>query len=872
MKKIVSFLFISCFFLGVVLAKQIDEKTAKNAGQQFLANSVNSSTLKNASELLLAYKVSGENDRFSNNALPVVYFYVFNSSDSHGFVIVSGDDRVIPILGYSDQKIFTREELPPHVRAWLDGYKNQIKYAIDNDLVPTEKIRSEWEQLSNNGTSEKFLKKATGVSPLVQTQWDQSPYYNALCPFDNQYGELTVTGCVATAMAQIMKYWNYPENGTGFHSYNTNSYGTLSADFAGTVYQWGAMPNALSGANTAVATLMYHCGVGVDMNYGVGSQGGSSAYMISSQSPVTNCSEYALKNYFGYPTSMQGIDRAGYNESQWTGALKAELDANRPVLYAGFGSGGGHCFVCDGYDQNGFFHFNWGWSGSYDGYFPINALNPGGVGTGGGTGGFNSGHQALIGIQAPGGGGGQTADLKLYGNLTPSAGTIYYGEAFSVTTDILNAGTNNFNGDYCTAVFDNSGAFVDFVEIFSGQSLPAGYHYTNGVTFSSSGLLSMLPGTYYLAVYFKPTGGNWMQVADNGNYINLIQISVINPNDIELYSALNLIPGSTLTQGGAVSVNFDVGNYGTTTFNGILDVSLYNLDGSFAFTINQLTNVSLPPNTHFTNGLTFSNTNLNVEPGTYLLAVQHQRTGENWEITGSTNYQNPIFITVQSADLLVDMYEPDNSVSQAYNLPVSFNGNSAAVNTQGSNCHFGSDYDFYKIELPAGFSYTIAAELFNANHQGKGTYTLAGLYSYSTDGTTWSDAYEGILPNNIVVHNGGTVYFYVSPQFTGETGTYLLSLGLDKNPLGFPDSKMPDQIKVYPVPAKENITIDLNSFTCSVSEIRLINTLGKVVKEYTALSDQDVYNLSVMDLPDGIYFIQLQSDKGVLSKEITIMR
>ena len=163
----------------------------------------------------------------------------------------------------------------------------------------------------------------------------------------------------------------------------------------------------------------------------------------------------------------------------------------------------------------------------------------------------------------------------------------------------------------------------------------------------------MLPGTYYIGIYYKPTGDNWYQVADNGSYTNLVQMTVINPNNIQLYAAMNVTPGTTLSQGEAVSVHLDVANYGTTTFNGKVDVSLYNLDGSWAFTIEEKSNIIMDPNTHFTNGLTFSNSNLGADPGTYLMAVQHQPTGGNWELTGSTtNYQNPIFITVQAAALL----------------------------------------------------------------------------------------------------------------------------------------------------------------------------------------------------------------------------
>jgi hypothetical protein len=868
MKTFITLSLMIMFTIGIALGKQIDENTAKTVGQKFLITKTRSLNFKSSSSLVLAYKaISSESSpRFSS---PEVYFYVFNSVSSRGFVIVAGDDKVIPVLGYSDQKSFDHDNIPAHVAAWLDGYKNQVKYAIDNDLSSTDEIRAEWQTLSTN-SSPGIMKSGSSVSPLLQTTWDQSPYYNALCPYDNQYNERTVTGCVATAMAQVLKFWNYPATGSGFHSYNSNNYGTLSADFGSTTYQWGSMPNSVSGPNDAVATLMYQCGISVDMNYGVGSQGGSGAYVISSQSPVTHCSEYALKTYFGYPSTLQGLDRSAYSESQWVSLLKTELDASRPVIYAGFGTGGGHCFVCDGYDQNDYFHFNWGWSGYYDGYFSINALDPGGTGTGGGTGGFNSGHQAIIGVQAPGGGG-QTTSLQLYNSLQPSATTIYYGQAFDIWTDIINSGTNAFSGDYCAAIFDNNAAFVDFVQILTtSDPLPPGYHYTNGLTFSTTGLFSMLPGTYYIAIYYKPTGGNWYQVSDNGGYTNLVQMTVINPNDIELYDAMTVSPGTTLSQDEPVSVHLDVINKGATSFSGILDVSLYNFDGSFAYTIESKTINDLLPNYHFINGLTFSNSSLGAEPGTYLLAIQYQPSGGDWELTGSTYHQNPIFVTVQAPTLQADIYEPNNTIAQAYNLPLNFSGTGATTSTTGSNCHLGEDYDIYKIELPPGYTYNISSNLFDSPTSSQ--YSLDGIYSYTTDGTNWSDTDEGYIDNPIILNDEGTVYFLVSPKYTGTTGTYKFEIYVTRYPLGLEESSIDGQISVYPNPARDNFTIDLSAFKGSAVQIQLLNVLGNKITGLMPIDHKQQVKVPVENLPEGIYFILIQTDKGMISKEIVIRK
>ncbi|MBK8339451.1 MAG: C10 family peptidase [Flavobacteriales bacterium] len=355
-------------------------------------------------------------------------FYRVYDVDGQGFVVVAGDDAVKPILAYSTELPFPSATMPMHVAKWFEGYRSEIRDAVINGAQAVPEVAQSWQELVAGTLTSRTGERA--VNPLMTTLWDQQPHVNALCPGGS------VTGCVATAMAQVMKYHNHPAQGSGFHSYNEAQYGTLSANFGATTYDWGAMPNVVSSPNTAVATLMYHCGVGVDMDY---SPQVSGAWMIESHSPGTNHnSEYALKNYFGYDPSMQGVPRANYSDAQWIGMLKADLDASRPVLYAGFGSGGGHCFVTDGYDNNDFFHFNWGWGGQANGYFEVNALNPGSTGTGGGTGGYNSGQEAIFGITPGGGGGNPTFDMRLYNFVTPSSSTIYYGQGFNITTNILN--------------------------------------------------------------------------------------------------------------------------------------------------------------------------------------------------------------------------------------------------------------------------------------------------------------------------------------------------------------------------------------------------------------------------------------------------
>jgi len=308
-------------------------------------------------------------------------FYVFNFS-AGGFIIVSADDAAIPVLGYSENGTYNENTLPVQMTDWLEDYSAEIKYIIDQKIDNTQTL-IEWSKILS--TSIPAITKV--VTPLCLTSWNQDCYYNQLCPTATGGPcNKVYAGCVATAMAQIMKKWNWPATGTGSHSYTHATYGTLSANFGTTTYNWANMPaNLVSGSTTAqktaVATLIYHCGVSVDMDY---DPSGSGAY----SQIVPN----ALINYFGYKNTAQDVYLADYTTTNWRNLLKAELDAGRPIQYSGSTGSMGHAFVCDGYNASNQFHFNWGWSGYDDGYFAIGALNPTGYQ-------FNTDNMAIIGIE-----------------------------------------------------------------------------------------------------------------------------------------------------------------------------------------------------------------------------------------------------------------------------------------------------------------------------------------------------------------------------------------------------------------------------------------------------------------------------------------
>lgn len=307
-------------------------------------------------------------------------YYVFNI-DSVGYVIVSGAKSTLPILGYSEESPFYATEIPDAMHAYLGTMKGQIQDALKH-TKPTSQIQQMRRQVLE-GTSQD-LRVSRAVAPLLgRIKWNQRPYYNAYCPSG------TPVGCVATATSQIMKYYEYPDRGQGEHAYRS-AYGVLSFNYNYNI-PWDNMPaERLTSPNRDVAYFSYGVAVALDMGFG---PNGSGTWQWKVPA--------ALKAYYKYPDDVANRDRANYTDNQWKAMLRREIDAGRPVQYCGGGNGGAHSFVCDGYTDTGYFHFNWGWGGMSDGYFLVDALNPGSLGTGGGGGGYNWNQSIVINFAPP---------------------------------------------------------------------------------------------------------------------------------------------------------------------------------------------------------------------------------------------------------------------------------------------------------------------------------------------------------------------------------------------------------------------------------------------------------------------------------------
>jgi hypothetical protein len=279
-----------------------------------------------------------------------------------GFVIVSGDDNAYPIIGYSFNSIFDLENIPPQLKDWLTSASLSIENA--KHLKRNNSYNYLWEKLLNKNEVNNMQKQSLlNVNPLLTTKWDQGENYNNYCPV-SIYGPggHCVTGCVATAMAQVMKFHNYPEVGQDSMYYNS-----VYEVFQNTYYRWSEMTTqANTTSGDAISKLIFHCGITVNMNYGPTESGTSTSYVPN-----------ALINYFKYHPSADFVQRENFTDKNWDVLIRDNLDLTQPVLYSGYGSGG-HAFVCDGYQDTCYYHFNWGWSGYGDGYYFYNNLSPAG--------------------------------------------------------------------------------------------------------------------------------------------------------------------------------------------------------------------------------------------------------------------------------------------------------------------------------------------------------------------------------------------------------------------------------------------------------------------------------------------------------------
>lgn len=820
-------------------AKEISASQARSAAIAFL-HQHNTDPLRSLTppDLTLVTGVFGpasSNEgplRHSGSQVPELYLFLINGSE--GFVLVSGDDAAIPIPGYSlTEGIDTTLALPPNLKQWMEGYREQIRLIRRQNLTPLPEIRALW-----RGEYGDLRSAREPVEPMLTARWDQMDYYNEACPFDEEYNSRSLVGCVAVAVGQVMRYWEYPVRGVGMHSYEHPKYGLLKADFGAKNYLWNQMPDNLTSPNSEVATLLYHLGVSVNMSYATAEEGGSGAQIASEVHTIDHPDILvALTAYFGYSSMAKRASRSQYTDTDWQTMMREEMEAGRPVIYGGGGDDYGHAFVCDGFNGEGYFHMNWGWSGIYNGYFLLDALNPLIDFP------FNTRHQAIVSLCPADPHNDPFPVLSSFSETSP----VSYNYNFTLSATLKNEGEKALEGDLGVAMFNADYSLVDIAGMKSGQRLEPDAQKT--LSFAVEPLAAMIPGFYRTFLAWRPEGADWRIISagtDASHEADFGTIEVTNENTIAL--SMPILPRrQPPLADSTLSVGLNVRNLSQEAFKGLLSLSVYTREGIFIATVEEKQGLSLPAQSTFPDTLYFTNSHIPLEPGSYLLKLSHKRNGSVWELTGSSHLgTNPAMIRIVEQPPVSDRYETNDILPEATNLPVEFVSNRAGASTPGSNFHIASDIDNYRVELEPGYEYRVKTTLHDIVYNTSGKiFSADGCFVYSTDGINWSEIIDDKPSDERLFPEGTPLYIQAMPVSERGIGSYRLDIDIVRRRTLPAEPADDSKITVFPNPFTDYVTL---SSPDDITEYKIFSPEGELLT-----TDRPGTSRVLIDLPDKGY-------------------
>lgn len=559
-------------------------------------------------------------------------FYVFDKP-AGGYIILSADDRLAQLLADVDNGSFDYASLPENLRWWLSEYSREIGWYLSQPESETTKAEMAKASMKDNRVP---------IDPLLETKWDQNAPYNNLCPMSGD--TRSMTGCVATAMAQIMKFHEWPAvHGYGSHTYYDNGR-RITYDFENSVFDWANMLDCYSGIlatddqKRAVANLMLACGVSVDMGYDAEASGAFSMNIAP-----------AMRTFFGYADCTSSQKRDTYSLWEWEELMYEEMAAFRPVCYSGVGKLGGHQFVIDGYRGESLFHVNWGWNGLSNGYFRLTSLNPPGLGIGGGGGSFDYYQEAVLRICKPD----QAGDMKPFcpiyirGNMTVQRVTDYGDQGNMINLNfqrgaMYGAVYEDYPGTFGLILRDDHENEIGFYEIEDITFPASTTGDINGLA-SVSGVMAPVttPGTYRVYPGFRPEGADYYdQIPVYNGYNQYIMLTVSDDlrmsfvsnglKDLPELEIMNLVIPNEIRQGVETKFLVDALN-GSTQYDGM--ISLYILTDEERDLLVSSANFNIEP--YIYNLYEFPVT-FDVEPGEYQVYVTdtlNRRISSNFPIT-----------------------------------------------------------------------------------------------------------------------------------------------------------------------------------------------------------------------------------------------
>lgn len=858
MKKTVLFIMAVAIALGTAFAGPVDVNTAKSLGQKFLQTKTEQAE---RTDLQLYYTVK------SDNGTPCAY--VFNLGNE-GFVIVAASDNVRPILGYSYEGPFDASN--PHNGAMymLETYKNSISYAIAENIKATPEIAAQWESLRSYGRLSN--KRGNKVGPLVQTKWDQNNPYNLYAPAtqggESGSGGRCYAGCVATAMGQVMKFWNHPIQGEGSHGYNCVGYGPTYyqygyqyANFGATTYDWENMPRKITTGSPqeqieAVATLLYHCGVATDMVYDFDGSGTYSDIVPG-----------AMASYFDYDYCVKR-SRSSYSLVNWVNMLKAEFDLGRPVYYSGQGEDGGHAFVADGYDEDDFISFNFGWSGSNDNFYAVDAIE------------YHSQAAAIFNY----------VPSSVYVNTAQAPGNVTAVKASDIAQSATISWTNpnKFVNNQNLTSIDQMVVTRDGIVIYTSESATPGatmsfvddnvpcfstfeyrvYAVVNGVR-GAAGVAteSFGPTCQWKAVIQATAIQGWksgyVHVYDGaGREITSFTMTSNNPQTINLDLTLGRVRFAWKEGTDAVDLAIKLKN--------AQNEEVYNFNGNSA---------DLPQG-YFFEGNNGCSGGVQCEiPGELFTEVIDGKVSLSWEGVSDPSYGYNIYrdgylFELAQTNSFVDEYAELGG--HCYQVCVLCDGGESemtneACGTAGEGCEEG--YNLW-YEWQSNFKPLLTWE---PPYDGEG---LSGYYIYRKDGE------EGTYKRIKAVGANKTEYKETKPMTEGVWYYYKVvarydDIDCDASPI---KSKYANEyfvkiyysidgvnevvsaINLYPNPAKDSFTVEGNN----LMNVTVFNALGQQVYRQECQGDNTVINLGNMET--GIYMVKVVTADGEHIQKVSVIR